>query len=58
MFISEKLRLELEDLEMSIDIIKDKKSITESQAKEFLKTLEKRRYNIINEIKLKPVMIY
>ena len=52
MFISEKLRLEIEDLEMSIDIIKDRKSITESQAKEFLKTLEKRRYNIINEIKL------
>lgn len=52
MVISKKLREELEFLEENIYDLLQRNSLTESQIKQFLINLEKRRYKILNEIKL------
>ena len=54
MVINEKLYSELEDLENIIySLIANKnKNINEVQLETFLKNLEKRRYNILNQIRL------
>ena len=52
MVISKKFREELEALEDATYDLLRRNSLTESQIKQFLINLEKRRYKILNEIKL------
>lgn len=52
MVISDKLYNEIINLEKEIDMIVSNNSISDLQLETFLRNLEKRRYNILNEIKL------
>ena len=52
MIISDKLYQELLNLEADIQKIAKSKNANDLQMESFLRNLEKRRYNILNEIKL------
>lgn len=52
MIISDKLLSELVNLEENVHSIIQSKNINDVQLEAFLRNLEKRRYNILNEIKL------
>ena len=52
MILSEKLINELVNLEENIQILTNNKNISQIQLEGFLRNLEKRRYNILNEIKI------
>lgn len=52
MIISDKLLSELVCLEQEIHFIAKNTSMTEMQLENFLRNLERRRYNILNEVKL------
>ncbi len=52
MIINEKLKKELNTLEKSINSILQNSSLTDFQIENFLRNLEKTRYNILAEIKL------
>ena len=52
MIISEKLEKELSDLEQNIAVVLQNSSLTDMQLEAFLRNFEKKRYNILNEIKL------
>ena len=52
MIISDKLYTELINLENEIHLIRQNKAVNDLQIEAFLKDLEKRRYNILSEIKL------
>ena len=52
MILSDKLFKELLSLESDIEKITKSKSVNDIQMENFLRNLEKRRYNILSEIKL------
>ena len=52
MILSDKLYTELINLENDIHKIRLNKAINDLQMEAFLKNLEKRRYNILNEIRI------
>lgn len=52
MIISDKLYTELSNLENEIHTVRQNKAVNDLQIEGFLKNLEKRRYNILNEIRL------
>ena len=52
MIINENLKKNLLNLKQNIELILDNNSLTNIQTERFLKTFEKTRYNILNEIKL------
>lgn len=52
MILSDKIYTELTNLENEIHIVKQNKAVNNLQMEAFLKNLEKRRYNILSEIKL------
>lgn len=52
MILSDKLYAELTNLENEIHTVRQNKAVNELQMEAFLKNLEKRRYNILSEIKL------
>lgn len=52
MIISDKLYTELSNLEDEIHTVRQNKAVNDLQMEGFLKNLEKRRYNILNEIRL------
>ena len=52
MILSEKLQDELQKISNEIDKIMLNKSLTGVQIENFLKLFEKRRYNILKEIKM------
>ena len=52
MVISEKLQKNLLELKQNLDFIINNKSFTELQIENFLRDLEKNRYNILSEIKV------
>lgn len=52
MIISDKLFIELAELEKHINSIMKKKSVDDIQMETFLRILERRRYNILTQIKL------
>lgn len=52
MIISDKLRNELLTLEISTSLISKNNSLTDLQLENYLRTLERTRYNILTEIKL------
>ena len=51
MIINDNFRDNLMDLYSSIDLLLDNSSLTNTQIEKFLRTFEKSRYNILNEIK-------
>ena len=52
MILSDKLYTELINLENDIHKIRQNKAVNDLQMEGFLKNLEKRRYNILNEIRI------
>ena len=52
MIISDKFYAELTNLEKEIHTVRQNKAVNDIQMEAFLKNLEKRRYNILSEIKL------
>ena len=52
MILSDKLYTELFNLENEIHIVRQNKAINDLQMEGFLKNLEKRRYNILNEVRI------
>ena len=52
MILSDKLYSELTNLENEIHTVRQNKSVNDLQMEGFLKNLEKRRYNILNEVRI------
>ena len=52
MILSDKLYTELFNLENEIHTVRQNKSVNDLQMEGFLKNLEKRRYNILNEVRI------
>ncbi len=52
MILSDKLYSELTNLENEIHTVRQNKAVNDLQMEGFLKNLEKRRYNILNEIRI------
>lgn len=52
MIINERIKKDLSTLQTDINLVLNNNSLTELQIERFLKSFEKSRYNILNEIKL------